>query len=85
MKTKTATVAAAMTTISGRSFKYAAVEAERHHMPQNGQTEGGTDGRRDGHKKNGLEKPRYVAVPREVGRARGDRGRGRLISRENEK
>ena len=33
-----------------------------------------SDGRRDGHKKNGLEKPRYVAVPREVvRRARGDR------------
>ena len=49
MKTKTAAAAAAaaMTTISGRSFKYAAVEAERHHMPQNGQTDGGTDGGTD--------------------------------------
>ena len=38
----------------------------------------------DGHKKNGLEKPRHVAVPREVGR--GGTGAGRLISRgENEK
>ena len=74
MKTKTATAvaAAAMTTISGRSFKYAAVEAERE-APYAAEW---SDGRRDGHKKNGLEKPRYVAVPREVGRARarGDRG-----------
>ena len=66
MKTKTA-AAAAMTTISGRSFKYAAVEAERHHMPQNGQTDGGTDTKRTASKNHGMLPFRGKSAERERG------------------